>query len=70
MGVKEFTVGCSKTINMGNFSSIKVEAAITMAVNEGETYAQLRKDAQALVKEQLEETYRTNLKKKEPAKDE
>lgn len=32
--IKEFSVGCSKTVNLGNFNSVRVEASIVWALDE------------------------------------
>ena len=68
---KEFTVGFSRTINLGNFESCRVEASMTVALPENvkaEEYDTLRRAAQQELRSLLEETYRAQyLKKAEPA---
>lgn len=56
--VKEFTIGCSKTINQGNFNSLRVEFSVTVAVMEGEDWQQLAAQAQVDLRNKLNETYR------------
>ena len=53
----EFTVGCSRTINLGNYESLKVEATVTMEIHEGDDLVKLRADAQKQLRRLLEETY-------------
>ena len=36
MRIKEITVGASRTINLGNYNSIKVEGRATIELGEGE----------------------------------
>lgn len=58
----EFSVGCSKTINLGNYQSIKVEASVTLEVHEGADMHELREKAQKELHDLLEETYRAQKK--------
>ncbi|EJW17580.1 hypothetical protein M5X00_16605 [Paenibacillus alvei] len=37
MKAKEITVGYTFTKNLGNYQSVKVDASVTMAVDEGES---------------------------------
>lgn len=58
--IKQFTIGCSKTINLGNFQSIRVEASVTVEVPENETregYTGMTANAQAELGRLLAETY-------------
>ena len=64
--IQQFTIGCSKTINLGNFQSIRIEASIVVEVPEHETeasYAAMIQNAQAELKRLLEETYKAQHKK-------
>ena len=64
--ITQFVVGCSKTINLGNFQSIRIEASVTVAVPEDETedgYQQMTANAQAELGRLLEETYRSQMKR-------
>lgn len=56
--IKEFTVGCSKTVNQGNFNSLRVEFSLTIAVMEGEDWHELAAQAQVDLRDKLNETYR------------
>lgn len=57
LGIIEFVVGCSRTINLGNYESLKVEASVTVEVHEGSDWAQLRANAQKELRRLLEDTY-------------
>lgn len=60
--IVQFVVGCSKTINLGNYQSLRVEATVTVAVAEGETIDDLKGNAQQELKRLLEDTYRAQYK--------
>lgn len=55
--ITEFRVGAAHTFNLGNFESFRIEASITISVNEGDDYEALTTQAQAALKEQLTRTY-------------
>lgn len=59
----EFSVGCSRTINLGNYESIKVEASVTMEIHEESDMGELRERAQKELRQLLEETYKAQHKK-------
>ena len=59
----EFTVGCSRTINLGNYESIKVEASVTMEIHEETDLEELKTRAQTELRQLLEDTYRAQHKK-------
>jgi predicted short-subunit dehydrogenase-like oxidoreductase (DUF2520 family) len=56
--IKEFSIGVAKTLNMGNYQSMRVEASLTIAVSEGDDYGVLRRQALTDLKALLEENYR------------
>lgn len=56
--VIEFRIGAGHTVNLGNFNSIKIEAGLTIAVQEGSDLLALRTQAQDVLRNMLEETYR------------
>ena len=65
--IKSFKVGCSRTINLGNFQSIRVEALVEIEVDPDltpERWAETKKSAQADLRQLLEETYRAQHKDK------
>lgn len=58
--ITQFTVGCSRTINLGNFESVRVEASVTVNVEEARAteYQVIKDNAQNELRNLLEETYR------------
>lgn len=63
MKLTELTVGCSRTINLGNYESIRIEASITVNVPESledfhGSFQELKDTAQVQLRQLLEETYR------------
>lgn len=56
--ITEFRIGCSHTINLGDYNSIRVEASITVEVGEGVNAAELKEGAQRELRALLEETYK------------
>lgn len=61
MRIKEITIGASRTINLGNYNSIKVEGRATVELEEGEDGSPFieaaRDKAIEEVKLQLKEAY-------------
>ena len=62
MIVTELRVQVSKTINLGNFNSIKIEGGLTAAVGDGEDIGIAKAALQRELKSLLEETYRAQRK--------
>jgi hypothetical protein len=63
MILKQFMVGCGKTINLGNFQSLKIEAQVFIEVREGENNLDgLKIEAQEELKHLLEQTYKAQRK--------
>lgn len=62
MFIKEISVSASRTINLGNYNSIKVEGSCTVHIDETEQddlfIQSAREIAMAEVKTQLVETYK------------
>lgn len=66
--IKQFMVGCSKTINLGNFQSIRLEAQVVVEVPEEETrdgYEAMTMNAQLELTRLLEETNTMQRKKRD-----
>lgn len=64
MRIKEITVGGSRTINLGNYNSIKVEGSCTVELNtlddlDGDAVSNARTLATNEVKSQLKEAMTT-----------
>ena len=60
--IKQFTVGCSKTINLGNFQSMRIEAAVTWELLDGEDFEYSKGRAQEELSKLLEDTWRAQRK--------
>lgn len=57
--IKSFTAGCSRTVNLGNFESLRIEASVVIEVpEECESFDELRDYAQRELRKLLEETYK------------
>jgi hypothetical protein len=56
--ITQFSVGCTRTINLGNFESLRVEASITVDCPEDGDFPQMKIAAQTQLRLLLEETYR------------
>lgn len=67
MTVKTFTVGCAKTINLGNYQSLRIEASVTVEVGECQDLGELKAGAQTELTALLEQTYKAQHKKKADA---
>jgi hypothetical protein len=65
--ISQFTIGVSRTINLGNFESMRVETSITVDVNDSEDFHRVAAEAQVKLRELLENTYRAQAKKKDAA---
>ncbi len=66
MLITELRVQVSKTINLGNFNSIKIEGGLTAALGEGESLDAAKTAVQRELKLLLDETYRAQKKAEEP----
>ena len=64
----QFVVGTSRTINLGNYESVRVEASVTVSVDEGADLTEIKKAAQVELRSLMEETYRAQKARRE-AKD-
>lgn len=57
MKIEQFTIGVSRTINLGNFESFRLEASVTVNP-EPESLELAKANAQVELRRLLEETYR------------
>ena len=66
MAIKQFTIGTSKTVNLGNFESHKVEASVVWEVetDKGLTLGDQTRLAQEELRLLLEQTYKAQRKDK------
>ena len=62
MAIKQFTIGVSKTINLGNFQSYRVEASVTVDLDPNLTNRQQMDTAQQELRNLLEATYKAQRK--------
>lgn len=53
--ISQFTIGTSRTINLGNYESIRVEASVTINVDDGD-WPEVKRAAQIELRQLLEET--------------
>lgn len=60
--ITEFSIGCSKTINLGNYQSIRIEASVTATMDPGESLADASAAAQQELRQLLEDTYKAQYK--------
>lgn len=63
----QFTIGCSRTINLGNFESMRVEASVTFTLSDDDEPETKKIEAQQELRALLEQTYKAQRKVKEPA---
>lgn len=56
--IRQFTIGASHTLNLGNFNSYRVEAQLVVEVPEGDDFEVLKDKAQSELRRILEETYK------------
>lgn len=56
--ITQFTVGCSRTINLGNFENVRVESSVTVTLEDGQNLDRCKAMAQQELRKLLEETYR------------
>lgn len=56
--ITEFSVGASRTINLGNYESLRIEASVTVAMDAQDSLAQASEAAQKELRQLLEQTYK------------
>lgn len=60
--IKQFTIGFSRTINLGNFESARVEASVVLEVEPDHNLELLKDAAQMQLRDLLERTWRAQYK--------
>lgn len=60
--VTEFSIGCSKTVNLGNYQSLKIEASVVVAMDANEKLTDVSAAAQDELRQLLEQTYAAQYK--------
>lgn len=58
MSIKQFTIGFSRTINLGNYESARVEAQVTMEMDEHNTFDEAVAGAQIELRHLLVQTWK------------
>jgi hypothetical protein len=67
MPITAFSVGASRTINLGNFESLRVEASVTYELEpDGPPLEKYKDLAQGELRKLLEDTYRNMTGKNAP----
>lgn len=69
MRVSEFRVGIVRTINLGNYESLKIDVSLTVTPEENADFDQLRRDAQQCLRHLAEDTYRAQHKRAQESSD-
>ena len=64
MAISEIRVGYSRTINLGNFESARVEASVTVDIPAGADPSEFKQNAQVELRELLEETWKSQHKER------
>lgn len=64
MRVKECTFGVARTINLGNYESLRLEHSVTVELSDGETVAEVRDAAFEQMRETINAEYLAFQKKK------
>lgn len=60
--IKEIRVGAAKTINLGNYQSLRIEAGITVEVADGDDLELVKRSAQQELRSLLEQTWHAQRK--------
>ena len=62
-GVKEFTVGVSHTVNLGDYEFMRVEAEVRIGVDDDDSgFEELRRTAQEALSQLLSDSFHTQRK--------
>jgi hypothetical protein len=62
--IKEMTIGFSRTINLGNFESARIEASVTVSLDPEDNSDDVLKGMQVDLRTMLEETWKAQLRAK------
>lgn len=65
--ITQFTIGTSRTINLGNFESLRIEASVVVDCPEDGDFPQMKIAAQTQLRQLLEDTYKAQYE--EPKKE-
>ena len=64
MIITEIHIEATRTLNLGNFESLKIGASVTASVPEGDDVALVKVSLQSELRALMEETYRAQFKGK------
>ena len=64
MKVKECTFGVARTINLGNYESLRLEHSVTVELSDGETVQHVRDEAFEQMRQTINAEYLAFQKKK------
>lgn len=64
MKVKECTFGVARTINIGNYESLRLEHSVTVELSDGETVSHVRDEAFEQMRQTINAEYLAFQKKK------
>jgi hypothetical protein len=59
--IKEFTVGVGHTVNLGNYESLKVDASVTVNIEDVDDWETLRQSAQEALSTLLADSVKAQL---------
>lgn len=62
--ITEIRIGIARTINLGNYESLRLEGSLTAAIQDGDDIAAVKAAAQVELRAMLEETYRSQYQPK------
>ena len=62
--IKGFEIGYSRTINLGNYESLRVDAKLIVSLQDGDDWVEIKKASQIELRQLLEETYKAQSKQK------
>ena len=67
MKIPQFSVGTSRTVNLGNFESLRIEASVTIDLSDEDNadMATARSNAQKFLRQLLEDSYRSQYEEQE-----
>jgi hypothetical protein len=63
MPIKQFTIGASHTINLGNYENVHIEAKIVIDMDDDDDFQGFSEQAQKDLRALLEQTYREQRQK-------
>jgi hypothetical protein len=68
MRIAQFSVATSRTINLGNFESLRIEGSVVVDLSENDNIVMARGEAQKQLRQLLEDTYRHQYEERQERK--